>query len=64
MVERAAVNRVVVAVGTLVLCGGDAQGVHEILNGLEGWARTSDNAVNSRALYQLSYDPMQALTMV
>jgi hypothetical protein len=26
--------------------------------GWEGWARTSDNAVNSRALYQLSYIPM------
>src|ERR1700722_16501577 len=32
--------------------------------GWEGRARTSDNSVNSRALYQLSYDPTQALTMV
>ncbi len=26
--------------------------------GWEGWARTSDSAVNRRVLYQLSYDPM------
>ena len=50
-----------VAVGTLVLCGGAVQGVHDILNGLEGWARTSDNSANSRALYQLSYDPTRPL---
>ena len=30
-------------------------GLSSVLAG-EGWARTSDNAVNSRALYQLSYD--------
>jgi hypothetical protein len=33
-------------------------------SGWEGWARTSDNAVSNRALYQLSYIPMQAFTMV
>jgi hypothetical protein len=41
-------------------CGGgtpDVVGYAGFL-GWEGWARTSDNAVNSRALYQLSYIPM------
>jgi hypothetical protein len=33
-------------------------------DGWEGWARTSDNAIDSRALYSRSYDHMQALTMV
>jgi hypothetical protein len=37
---------------------------HSDAIGWEGWARTSDNAVNSRRLYQLSYGPMGCLLLI